>query len=175
MCSTPVSQTSASSATSTGMQLVGWQTRFHTLEIPVAKYRFCNSCSSGKAALVLCYRFPDCYFHWNSNMMCHVTKHCSVIGLHNTVWQDTARSGCGLWDCSKSGGHVYEAASIHILSILRIGQCKASPHCLWKGWSDQSCLPVCWHRKHQLSRSKLFYYYENLPSLYFLLDTFYKH
>ena len=38
--------------------------------------------------LVLSRLFHDCYL--NSDVMCHVTKYCNVIGLHCTVQWDTA-------------------------------------------------------------------------------------
>ena len=86
----------------TRMQLAGWRTqisnnvllnyllrRKHAPWEVIAEV-FYSSYSSSKDVLALFRHFQDRYCYSNSDVMCHMTKYCNVIGLHCTVRQDMA-------------------------------------------------------------------------------------
>ena len=88
-----------------------------------------HSCSSRKEVLALYHSFQYHYCYSESDVMCHVTMYCSMIGPHYAVHEDTAcvhytlpflTSVPSLQDCNRhSPSHCFvESFCPHLLSYV---------------------------------------------------------
>ena len=86
-----------------GMQLARWHNQIsNNALLKYCHYRSCENTSTIvlwehahfatgiSDILALCRCLQDRYCYSNSDVMCHVTRYCNVIGQHCTVWRDMA-------------------------------------------------------------------------------------
>ena len=110
--------------------------------------------SSRKDDLALCCRFSDRYCYSNSDVMCHVTRYCNMIGhgLYTFFPYIFYRSGSGSWD-----QHACRYKPISQLTCISVGK---SGHCSYAPWwrNQQFCH---WshpqHRQEWLQKEPVFH------------------
>ena len=107
--------------------------------------------SSRKDDLALCCRFSDRYCYSNSDVMCHVTRYCNMIGHGLYTLFPFYRSGSGSWD-----QHACRYKNFSQLTCIGVGK---SGHCSYVPWwqNQQFCH---WshpqHRHEWLQREPVF-------------------